>query len=323
MPKAGRTAKRNKVAKPSKSKFSKGSASAAAGKTKAVGKKKAPAPKPVIEEEESEEEDDEEQVTGDEKEDEDSEEAEEESKEKAPKKIKTKANRFQEAKEDEEEPKEPRGVIYLGHIPKGFFEPQMRKYFSQFGTVTRLRLSRSKKSAESKGYAFIEFAEESVAKIVAQTMNRYLMFEKVLVCEYIPKEKRNKHLFKGCKTIPKDRRAERRLAEREMVNDRPTIEVNGKSVTQLTTKQVNRRKNADQRLKAVLEQLEIDYDINTYLTGDDADNDDEELAKPKLKGKKKGRKTAAEAPAAAPAKVAVPAEAVTSKKKVKKKVKKG
>ena len=38
-----------------------------------------------------------------------------------------------------------RGVVYLGHIPPGFYEPQMKKFFGQFGRVTRLRLSRSKK----------------------------------------------------------------------------------------------------------------------------------------------------------------------------------
>jgi len=37
------------------------------------------------------------------------------------------------------------GVLYLGHIPHGFYEDQLRSYFSQFGTVTRLRLSRNKK----------------------------------------------------------------------------------------------------------------------------------------------------------------------------------
>jgi nucleolar protein 15 len=37
------------------------------------------------------------------------------------------------------------GVIYLGRIPHGFYEDEMRGYFSQFGTVTRLRLSRNKK----------------------------------------------------------------------------------------------------------------------------------------------------------------------------------
>ncbi|XP_015278829.1 PREDICTED: MKI67 FHA domain-interacting nucleolar phosphoprotein [Gekko japonicus] len=37
------------------------------------------------------------------------------------------------------------GVIYVGHIPRGLHEPQLKEYFGQFGTVTRLRLSRSKK----------------------------------------------------------------------------------------------------------------------------------------------------------------------------------
>lgn len=37
------------------------------------------------------------------------------------------------------------GVVYVGHLPLGLFEPQLRSYFEQFGTVLRLRLSRSKK----------------------------------------------------------------------------------------------------------------------------------------------------------------------------------
>lgn len=40
---------------------------------------------------------------------------------------------------------EERGVVYLGHIPYGFFEDQIRGFFSQFGDVTRLKLARSKK----------------------------------------------------------------------------------------------------------------------------------------------------------------------------------
>jgi nucleolar protein 15 len=40
---------------------------------------------------------------------------------------------------------EERGTIYLGRIPHGFYEDEMKGYFSQFGDVTRLRLSRNKK----------------------------------------------------------------------------------------------------------------------------------------------------------------------------------
>ena len=35
--------------------------------------------------------------------------------------------------------------MYVGHIPHGFFEKQMHEYFSQFGKVNRVKLSRSNK----------------------------------------------------------------------------------------------------------------------------------------------------------------------------------
>jgi RNA recognition motif-containing protein len=46
--------------------------------------------------------------------------------------------------EDDDE-EENRGVIYVGRLPHGFYEAQLQGYFSQFGDITRLRLSRNKK----------------------------------------------------------------------------------------------------------------------------------------------------------------------------------
>jgi len=235
--------------------------------------------------------------------------------------TKTKAHRFEEGGL-EAKPKQNRGVVYLGHIPNGFAEPQMLKYFSQFGKVSRMRLSRSKKTGGSKGYAFIEFQEESVAKIVAQTMNKYLLFEKTLVCEFMPKEKCHKELFKGYRTVVQDRRAERRAKELQRVNDRPSVEVAGKAVPQVTYEQVKRRQQADVRLKALLEQLDVDYDIKSVVSGTAEDDDDDEAkAKQPSKKRRKGGKASAES-ASAPA-VVVPekseeATAVASKKKKKK-----
>lgn len=45
----------------------------------------------------------------------------------------------------EKRKKAPRGLVYVGHIPHGFYEDQMKGYFTQFGTVTRVRLKRSTK----------------------------------------------------------------------------------------------------------------------------------------------------------------------------------
>lgn len=73
----------------------------------------------------------------------------------------------------------------------------MRSYFSQFGEVTKLRLSRNKKTGRSRHFAFIEFAHASVAKIVADTMDKYLLFGHLLQVRTIPKEQVHEALFKG------------------------------------------------------------------------------------------------------------------------------
>ena len=48
--------------------------------------------------------------------------------------------------------------------------------------MVKSRVSRSKKTGRSKGYAFIEFDDKSVAEIAVQTMNGYLMFGKKIEC---------------------------------------------------------------------------------------------------------------------------------------------
>jgi len=88
-----------------------------------------------------------------------------------------------------------RGVVYLGHLPHGFYEDELKGFFAQFGTVTRVKVSRSPKTGKSKGYAFVEFTHDEVAKIVAETMNNYLMFERLVKAQYIPPEKVSPQMF--------------------------------------------------------------------------------------------------------------------------------
>ncbi|KAK4988695.1 nucleolar protein [Elasticomyces elasticus] len=89
------------------------------------------------------------------------------------------------------------GVIFVGRIPHGFFEHQMRAYFSQFGEISTLRLSRNRRTGHSKHYAFIRFASSAVADIVAKTMDKYLMFGHILQVKRIPDEQVHENLFKG------------------------------------------------------------------------------------------------------------------------------
>ncbi|XP_059486796.1 MKI67 FHA domain-interacting nucleolar phosphoprotein-like [Neocloeon triangulifer] len=73
-----------------------------------------------------------------------------------------------------------RGVVLIRHVPHGFYEKQMDLFFNQFGKVTNVKLYRSHKTGRSLGYAFVEFKVKEVAPIVAETMNNYLMFTKLL-----------------------------------------------------------------------------------------------------------------------------------------------
>ncbi len=63
-------------------------------------------------------------------------------------------------------------VVYLGHLPHGFYEDQMSKFLSQFGAIKRLRLARNLKTGKSQHHAFVEFEFPEVAAIVAQTLHK-------------------------------------------------------------------------------------------------------------------------------------------------------
>ncbi|XP_011881996.1 PREDICTED: MKI67 FHA domain-interacting nucleolar phosphoprotein-like [Vollenhovia emeryi] len=91
----------------------------------------------------------------------------------------------------------PRGVVYVGHIPHGFYEEQMEDYFKQFGNITRVRVARSKRTGKSRGYGYVEFLHPQVARIAADTMNNYLMCGRLLKATYIPPEKQHFGFFSG------------------------------------------------------------------------------------------------------------------------------
>lgn len=89
------------------------------------------------------------------------------------------------------------GVLYVGRIPHGFYETQMRAFFSQFGVVEHVRVSRNKKTGKSKHYAFIQFEDQEVAHIVAEAMNNQIVLGSLLQCEVLPPERVHKSMFVG------------------------------------------------------------------------------------------------------------------------------
>ncbi|KAI3978367.1 hypothetical protein MKX01_013165 [Papaver californicum] len=88
-------------------------------------------------------------------------------------------------------------VLYIGRIPHGFYEKEMEEFFKQFGSIKRLRIARNKKTGQSKHFGFIEFESPEVAKIVADCMHNYLLFEHLLQVHIIPTEKVHPKLWYG------------------------------------------------------------------------------------------------------------------------------
>lgn len=107
------------------------------------------------------------------------------------------------------------GTVYLGRIPHGFYEHEMRQYFKQFGDITQLRLSRNKKTGNSKHYAFIQFSSGDVAEIVSKTMDSYLLFGHILKCKVVPEEQVHAGLWEGAnkrfKKVPWNKMEGRKL----------------------------------------------------------------------------------------------------------------
>ncbi|XP_065919936.1 MKI67 FHA domain-interacting nucleolar phosphoprotein-like [Dysidea avara] len=156
----------------------------------------------------------------------------------------------------EEEANFKKGVIYVGHIPHGFYEQELRRYFSQFGTVTRVKLARSRETGNPKGYAFVEFEYDEVAKIAAETMDNYLMFDKLLQCKFIPSHKVHPLTFKGWRKHP---RRINRLNWSRLLHNRAMVR-NKDKYQRVIGALIKKERRKRHRLK----ELGIDYDFPGY-----------------------------------------------------------
>ncbi|CAH4038259.1 unnamed protein product [Pieris brassicae] len=147
----------------------------------------------------------------------------------------------------------PRGLVYLSHIPHGFYENEMSQYFRQFGMVTNVRVIRSKRTGNSKGYAFVEFKDPTVAQVVSETMNNYLMGKRLIKAVYIPPEKQKNNAIRMHWTPQDNPTANKRRAEKKKLNAPKSEEGDSKAAkSMLKTLEQTKRK---------LKEIGIDYDF--------------------------------------------------------------
>eukprot|EP00262_Sarcandra_glabra_P001497 TRINITY_DN11619_c0_g1_i1.p1 TRINITY_DN11619_c0_g1~~TRINITY_DN11619_c0_g1_i1.p1 ORF type:complete len:220 (+),score=44.51 TRINITY_DN11619_c0_g1_i1:69-728(+) len=142
---------------------------------------------------------------------------------------------------DIEEPaKNTATVLYIGHIPHGFYEKEMEGFFQQFGQIKRLRIARNKKTGKSKHFGFIEFESPEVAKIVADCMHNYLLFEHMLQVHLILPERVHPKLW--CGVRPGFKLLNGTEIERKRHNKERTVEEHQRLVQGILRRDQRRRK---------------------------------------------------------------------------------
>ena len=183
-------------------------------------------------------------------------------------------------REKDERPK----VLYIGHVLHGFYEQQMRGYFSQFGEVTRLRLSRNKKTGKSKHYAFVEFKHPEVAQIVAESMNGYLLFESVLKVRTMTEAECHPEMWKGAN----------RSSSRCPGRRRRRTSTTGRGA-RMSKRRGARRSSGERRRRKKIADAGIEYDFPGYASVGNGAGDDVGTATEKRPAKKTPAKRSAAA----------------------------
>nr|ACI49188.1 hypothetical protein Csp3_JD02.016 [Caenorhabditis angaria] len=155
-------------------------------------------------------------------------------------------------------------VIKLQCLPFGFFENELLGYFRQFGSVIRVRVARSTKTGNHKGWAYVGFDNKEVAEIAAETMNGYLMFEHRLIVKLMKPEQIPKCMLKGSTLLP--RPTYKGQAKRDAIK-------RNKSDGKNDARDLKRRNKNFHKTLTKLKNMGIDYDFSSSPSSASKDKD--------------------------------------------------
>lgn len=88
--------------------------------------------------------------------------------------------------------------LFVGNLPWSMTEESIRELFSEFGEITQVSLITDRMTGRSKGFAFVEFADEAAAQAAVQARHGYVVEERELVVNIArPREPRNDRFPRG------------------------------------------------------------------------------------------------------------------------------
>jgi RNA recognition motif-containing protein len=71
--------------------------------------------------------------------------------------------------------------IFVSNISFKVRENSLRKLFSQYGTVERVKIVKDRETQRSKGYGFVEMPNDDEARRAIEALNGYVHFERPLI----------------------------------------------------------------------------------------------------------------------------------------------
>jgi RNA recognition motif-containing protein len=81
--------------------------------------------------------------------------------------------------------------IYVGNLPYSTDRDQLREIFSAYGEVTAARIVNDRESGRSKGFGFVEMADDAAARQAIEALNgNEIGGRKAVVNEARPRENR-------------------------------------------------------------------------------------------------------------------------------------
>ncbi len=83
--------------------------------------------------------------------------------------------------------------LYIGNLEYGIKEENLRELFEGFGEVTSVKIITDKFSGRSKGFGFVEMANDDQAKEAIETLNGKSVNDRnITVAEARPKSDNNR-----------------------------------------------------------------------------------------------------------------------------------
>jgi len=173
------------------------------------------------------------------------------------------------------------GLFILDTFLMDFMKKKYAIFFSQFGDIEELRVSRNREG-RSRHYGFIKFKDAGVAPIVANTMNGYFLMERRLTCNLVSDP--HDSIFKGSYSYldpvtPKEIAKRKYFAKINRIFSEEEIEKKTKSLLEKENKMRNK-----------IKELGIDYDYPGYAAEIEKKNKIEEEINEEEENKKKKKK---------------------------------